>query len=303
MSDDRMSFEEACREIGVTEAELESLVAAGEIASVKEGDTLYFKKDVVRKFKKQRQDEATLLLSDDELNLLDDDEPLAELDLLAEDDEGTDAIKGPGKAVPAREAMEEVASISADDLLESDDLPEIRLDDDEMDLETAEVVSPAKASRPSGRVEEPEGDETLLSLDGLLEDDDSEATTPVPGGGDATLMDTDLLDLGGDADPFTADTAEETSMGDDLTEVGTLLRGGGGRVMQMKRKKPHTVFTILLALSSLILLPSLGVFLNLLFTGAGDTHKGVPAQAAYGWILDSNILQGAVDGIADFFRP
>ena len=33
---DRMTFEETCRELGVSEAELEQLVAAGEIASIKE---------------------------------------------------------------------------------------------------------------------------------------------------------------------------------------------------------------------------------------------------------------------------
>ena len=68
MNSERMSFDEACRELGVTEAELENLVAAGEIASLKEGDTLYFKKEVVRKFKKSRDSEPTILLADEELS-------------------------------------------------------------------------------------------------------------------------------------------------------------------------------------------------------------------------------------------
>ena len=65
-----MTFEETCRELDISEAELEQLVAAGEIASIKEGDTLFFKADAVARYKESRGDD-TILLSDEELSLLD----------------------------------------------------------------------------------------------------------------------------------------------------------------------------------------------------------------------------------------
>ncbi|MBI4605956.1 MAG: helix-turn-helix domain-containing protein [Planctomycetes bacterium] len=291
-----MSFEEACRELGITEAELESLVAAGEISSIKEGDTLYFKREVVKKFKKQRESEPTVLLTDEEINLLD---GADEIDLLA-DDEGTPparpaASKGAGKAEKAP------AAAAKPELSLDDELPEIDLESDEG------AVTPRKkgeeAAVKAGKVAEPEGDETLLNLDGLLEDD-SEATTPVPGGtgsDDATMLDTDLLDLAGESDPFSADTAEETS-GTDLTEAGTLLRSGGARVMQMKRKPGHPVLTAVLAVTCVLLILPLGVLTNLMFASSSESKTLVPPKNAYKWFLDYNILEGSVESLADFFK-
>src|SRR5262245_23170308 len=97
MNTERMSFDEACRELGISEAELEQLVAAGEIASIKDGDTLFFKKDVVRKFKKSRESDPTILLADNDINLLDDD---MEIDLLKGDEESPT----PRKTVPVGSA-------------------------------------------------------------------------------------------------------------------------------------------------------------------------------------------------------
>ena len=46
-----MSFEEAARELGISEGELEKLVASGEIASTKDGDSLLFKKEAIDNYK------------------------------------------------------------------------------------------------------------------------------------------------------------------------------------------------------------------------------------------------------------
>jgi hypothetical protein len=298
MNSERMSFDEACRELGVTEAELESLVAAGEIASLKEGDTLYFKKEVVRKFKKSRDSEPTILLADEELSLLDSGE---EIDLLAMEDEATT----PTKAAPT----EKVGSKK-----EAGARIELSLDED-VEIETrkeggkTEVVSARKSEevKMQKKKAEPEesGDETLLSLDGLLEDD-SEGTTPIPAAAvdDSTLLDTDLLDLGGEgeADPFSSDTVEETAV--DLTEQGTLLRGGGARVMQMKRKESHAAWTVVLALAAVILILPLGVLTGLIFAQSPQsvTKAAEAKQKQSVWIEEYNFLQGPVEMLADFFR-
>jgi excisionase family DNA binding protein len=153
-----MSFEEAARELGISEGELEKLVASGEIASTKDGDSLLFKKEAIDNYK--NQGEAEIILSDDDLNLLDDDDD--EIDFGIDLSGGDDA------------ADEDAAS----------DLPDIAAEDDDA----------------------PIGDETVLDVESLLSDDDSEGTTPIPGSddsgedslGDETLLDTDILDLGDD---------------------------------------------------------------------------------------------------------
>lgn len=288
MASDRMSFDEACRDLGITEAELENLVAAGEISSIKEGDTLYFKRDVVRKFKEQREHEPTILLSDDEINLLDD--SVEEIDLLS-DDEATTPSK-------AKEAAAAKAASSLDE-----DLPEIDLSGEETaSAPAARRKEEPKVSARKARAPEPEGEETLLNLDSVLEDD-SEATTPVPGGGeDATMLDTDLLDLSGEADPFSADTAEETSA-TDLTEAGTLLRSGGARVMQMKRKKSMALWTSLLAVACVLLVLPLGVLTSLMF-GATSEARSVASEKQGHWAIEySSFVEPVVQSLADFFKP
>lgn len=291
MDIERMSFEEASRELNVTEEELEQLVAAGEIASIKEGDTIFFKKSVVQKFKKTRQSGSpTILLSDDDI-LLDD------LGIEAEEESKTPAA-APAEQKPGR------IEISLDDDLGLEDLDLTA--EDHSAQETKDLKPAAKGKAPPKKPDLSD-DETLFNLEGLLEED-SEGTTPVPvsvEGSDSTLLDTDdILDiegLGASSDPFAADTVEEGSV-TELTEPGTLLRGGGARVMQMKRKKSHAPFTAVLAVASLFLLLPIGVVTNLLFVHQPQTEaQGSPRQEAYGWIMEYNFLDGAVEGVAKLF--
>lgn len=242
MSDkSRLTFEEACSELGISEAELEQLVADGQIASVKDGDSLFFKREVVENYRSSRSDEPSILLSDDEINLLDDEEIDFGIDL----------------EEPAASAEEETAEVSA---------------------------------APVGS----DSEETVLNLDGVL-DDDAEATTPIAtdsggllddgGIGEDTLLDTDILDLGEeDTDTFDLDTAEETIL--DPAEEGAFLRGGGARVMQMKRRKSHAAWTAILAVSALILLLPLSVLLSTAFVEAYPSElQGASAKVeSFQWI-------------------
>src|SRR5690606_39585071 len=85
-------------------------------------------------------------------------------------------------------------------------------------------------------------------------------------GADATLLDTDILSLGGDdsdTDTFDLDTADETLL--DVEEEGTLLRSGGARVMQLKRKKSGTGMTVVLAITALVLLLPMSVLVSLAY--------------------------------------
>jgi hypothetical protein len=277
MSTDRMRFDEACRELGISKAELEHIVAAGEIASIKEGDTLFFNSDVVQKLKEQRDSEPSILLTDDEINLLEDD--VEEIDLLG-DDEGTTPAES---ADPA-----DGAEIS----LKDDALPDLDLDVSEADADVVVVKGAEQGS---------EDDEILLDMDGLLEEE-SESTSPVLETEDDTLLDTDLLDLTGETDPFSADTAEGTEL-DDLAEQGALLRGGGPRVMQMKRKKSDAWWTVTLAVAAILLILPLGILTNLVFTTSPDAEAGLSPTGAYTWITDYNVLQGSIEAVADFFKP
>ncbi len=278
MSD--LSFEEAARELGVSEAELEKLVAEGKINAVKDGDSLSFKRSVVDSYKSQGADDPQILLSDEEIDLLGDDDIDFGIDLGGDSGAG-DATTAGAETTPAAGGGADVIDLSLDD-----DLPEIQLG--------------------GGG-----GDETVLDLEEMLEGE-SESTTPIPGGeldlgggdiGDETLLDTDILDLGeDDADTFELDTTEDTLL--DPTEEGTLLRGGGARVMQMKRRKSHAGWTAILALGGLLMLVPLAVLLSTVYIedlriGDIGDDKG---RATHAWIDEyGGSLRGAVDWLADLF--
>lgn len=271
-----MSFEEAARELGISEGELEKLVASGEIASTKDGDSLLFKKEAIDNYK--NQGEAEIILSDDDLNLLDDDDD--EIDFGIDLSGGDDAAD--------EDAAPDLPDIAAED---GGDL-ELSLDDD------ASI-----------------GDETVLDVESLLNDDDSEGTTPIPGSddsgedslGDETLLDTDILDLGDDdADTFELDTTEDTLL-DSTEEGGSLLRGGGARVMQMKRRKSHAPWTVLLSFAGLALLIPLAVLLGTVHNEGLTVGRGdfVEAQERHSqdWIDQyGGYFTEMVHGIAEMFR-
>ena len=79
---DRLTFEQARRELQISEAELEKLVASGEIASVKDGDTFFFKPAAIAQYRKSMKTEPSIVLSDDEVDLLDDVDEIVEQTLV-----------------------------------------------------------------------------------------------------------------------------------------------------------------------------------------------------------------------------
>jgi excisionase family DNA binding protein len=299
---DRMTFEEAAKELQISEDELEQLVANGEIASIKEGDTLFFKPEVVSQFKKSRKTEPTIILADEDMEILD---VMEEIDLETKESPAQAAAGAPAGAG------------GASDLLNLDDL---ELPDLESREAGAQEVGKAAAPAPAPAAPE----DTVLNLEGLLEDDGSEGTTPIPGGGpasqlldepgdvtvegnvsDDTLLDTDLLELGEEEDSFKLDAAAEETL-TEPTEA-TLLRGGGARVMQMKRKKSHAAITAVLALTAITLFVPLGVHLNTLsvsmLAGESASLPDKSKQSVYQWVIDSSQIVGDwwVLKIADLF--
>lgn len=282
---DRLNFQEACRELQISEDELEKLVASGEIASIKEGDTFYFKADVINQYKGGQKSDPGIILSEDGLDLLDSVEEinLDELDL--------DASGEP--AAEEEAAPEEVSAGAVEEIgLEDLEIPEFSLEDAAVGSDTESLEDSASEETAAGlgglgeldleevslsASSEDEGDDTVLNLDGLLEEDGgaSEATTPVPGGlgeldlGDDitlegsvtedTILDTDVLELTDEDDELVLDG------GDELTEGSTssLIRGGGARVMQMKRVKGHPLWTSGLMITAILMVLPVAVLLNI----------------------------------------
>ena len=345
MSDDRMSFEDACRELGISQAELEQLVAAGELASMKDGEAICFKPEVVKLYKESKGD-PMVLLADEDLSLLEGD--IEEIDLLGfDDDSAADEVPAVESeaATPAEPVASEQAGVPADvdasgasasagDSL--DDLEEFSLEDDSLSLDDelpeidlgiedeegaaegdAATVDAAASEEGDDTAPIPEadaavassGDEPLLNMDGLLEEE-AEATTPVASGADGddlfggelgedTLLDTDL-DFGDETDTFDVDAVDDLTA--DISDEGAILRGGGARVMQMKRKESHALFTSFLAVTGALLLIPLGIVTNTIYLTGGPADGDVPPAPA--WVEDSaGIVGGVVEGIADFLKP
>lgn len=293
MAKDRLNFEEAYKELQVSEEELEQLVANGEIACVKEGNDLFFKKDVISQFKKTRKTEPTIILTEEDMGILD---GMEEIQIGGKPEDAAPVIEPAAKEVP-EPVMPELEGME-DIVIEPRGAK---------DADTTPVASEGGAP-----------DETVLNLEGLLEDDGSEGTTPIPGTEasarsvdestditvegnvtDETLLDTDtnLLEVGEEEDSFKLDAGA----GDDaLTEPAetALLRGGGARAMQMKRRKSHAPFTVALVFTALVFLAPLAVTLNTLFTTKGG--KIDPKNIS--WIFDANgYVGGIIEGIADLF--
>ena len=140
---DRLNFQEACRELQISEDELEKLVASGEIASVKEGDTFYFKADVIKQYKGGQKSDPGIILSEDGLDLLDSVEEinLDELDL--------DASGEP--AAEEEAAPEEVSAGAVEEIgLEALEIPEFSLEDAAVGSDTESLEDSASEETPAG---------------------------------------------------------------------------------------------------------------------------------------------------------
>ncbi len=146
-------------------------------------------------------------------------------------------------------------------------------------------------------------DETVLNIEGLLEDD-AEGTTPVPGLGilegdddldvgsigEDTVLDTDGLELDDDFDLGSDDDTVAAGSGD------TFLAGGGGtQQMQMIQKRGSPAMTVLLVATLLVMLGPAAVVLNLIGAEGGV----YPEWVATSGVL--NMLNVVVESIVGMF--
>lgn len=255
---DRLSFDEACQELGVSASELEALVAAGEIAATKDGDSLYFSREAIDLYRTD-SGEPSILLTDDEVDLLEEDEI----------DFGID--------------LEEPASTSAEP--ETEKLGAADLSTEEISVDAGDTIDDLLDEEVTTTVEETALFEEEVSL-----------------GDDDTLLDTDVLSLDEDeTDTFDLDTADETLL--DLEEEGTLLRSGGARVMQMKRKKSGTGMTVVLAVTALLLLLPMSVLVSLAYLEGPALGAVAQKNEGHDWIRSSRgLVEGPVLQLANLFR-
>jgi hypothetical protein len=141
-------------------------------------------------------------------------------------------------------------------------------------------------------------DETVLNIEGLLEDD-AEGTTPVPGMGiledelevgsigEDTVLDTDGLELDDDFDIGSDDDTVAAGGGE------AFLAAGGTQRMQMVQKRGSPAMTVLLAATVLVMLGPAAVVLNLI-----GAEGGVYPQWVEGSVLSTlNPLVEAVLGM------
>jgi len=144
-------------------------------------------------------------------------------------------------------------------------------------------------------------DETVLNIEGLLEDE-AEGTTPVPGMGilededefnlnaigEDTVLDTDGLDLDDDFDLGSDDDTVAAGTDD------TFLAAGGTQQMQVVRKKGSPAMVGLLVATMVIMLAPAAVLLNLM---AGP--NGVYPE----WVSDSPLamLNSLVESVLGIF--
>ncbi|NRA75632.1 MAG: hypothetical protein HRU16_06780 [Planctomycetes bacterium] len=133
-------------------------------------------------------------------------------------------------------------------------------------------------------------EETVLNIEGLLEDDGAgilEGETELELGdvGDDTVLDTDELVLD-DSFDFSDDETVGGTAGDDMLLTGTTE-------MQLVRKRPSTAMTVALALTLLILLVPAAVLLNLI-NGDGAFPQ---------WASDSTVsfMNGLVEAVVGAF--
>ena len=129
-------------------------------------------------------------------------------------------------------------------------------------------------------------DETVLNIEGLLEDDggsllEGESELDLGGVGDETVIDTDDLSL----DSFDFD---EEAGGD---AGGDEMLFSGNTEMQMVRKKPATAMTVLMVLTLLCLLIPAALLLNLM--NPGGTF---PDWGNHGAV---NFMNGLVESIVN----
>lgn len=135
MSEDLINFEDAAAQLGVSSSELEEAVNRGDIRATRDGDAVLFRGEDLSAFRRSRETEPTIVLSDSEdtigsiledspidLDSISTDETVLNIEGLLEDEtEGTTPI--PGSSI--LEGEDEISiggDVGDDTVLDTDDL-------------------------------------------------------------------------------------------------------------------------------------------------------------------------------------
>ena len=252
MDEMMLSFDDAARTLGVGAEELKQMVADNTIRAFHVGGQLQFKRVDVEQLKNRLDTAPAIVLSDTGLGAVLDEPGDFDLDagLIEEEPAG---------------AVESAAAMPLE--------PEISLGGDGFDLGDDALAS----------------EETVLSVDGLLESDDvlspDDTVAGGFGGGDDTVLDSGLLD------------DDDLSLSLDETEGDALLDGGeirsGPRRVRAKVQETNPTMTALLVVTSVCLILPGAILVNL----SGGDHGVFPA-----WIKENlTFMSGLIDGIMGLF--
>ncbi len=142
-------------------------------------------------------------------------------------------------------------------------------------------------------------DETVLNIEGLLEDD-ADGTTPIPGMGG--ILEDDELEIGSigedtvlDTDGLELDDDFDLGSDDDTVAAGTddtFLAGGGTQAMQIIQKKGSPMMTGVLVATLLVMLAPAAVVLNLI-----ASPEGVYPE----WVEKLTILNSVFESVLGMF--
>jgi len=119
---------------------------------------------------------------------------------------------------------------------------------------------------------------------------------------DDTILDTDVLEVTQEDESFKLPASTEEELAE--ATASTMLRGGGARVMQMKRVRGHPVMTTIMLVTGLLLLAPMAILANVFFYTPGlpldaSAKTARAGEDKYGWIKETNLLKEVIDGIAD----
>ena len=281
MPDDYLSFDDALNELQMQEAELRALVSQGKLRAFRDENTLKFRRGDVEDLRKERETEATMVISPDSpvaatpasaetKTDMPSPAPVAEepIDLLADEvldyDDTAETIIGGDLGAPTGDSVltlddEPTAAIEPDALAPAETgtkVPTIELTPDDVQAGTDETAVPTLDLTDDIGIEEP-GSETEVPtmVLGLDEYDDTQVATEEVATEEVFIEEGDL-----DEGMATADVEEPIAEPEEQEEaeraIGSITGSssfGTGEPLAV-REQPSALFTVMCAIASFMLL-------------------------------------------------